>query len=78
MRIGEREKTEAESRVLIFGWPADGVGVWVLKFESVWQLPKDFGRVKLAISMEERIGIMREYGALFVEDITGFVELRAG
>ncbi|KAJ5763332.1 hypothetical protein N7533_002013 [Penicillium manginii] len=67
------EVGEKEERVLVFGWPEDGVGVWVLRFESEEQLPRDFGRVDFAVDMGEKIGIMREYGALFFEDV-GIVE----
>lgn len=73
--IGMREATEEEDKVLVFGWPADGVGVWVLRFASAEQLPRDFGRMRLAINMEERIQLMREYGAVFIEDVTQVEEL---
>lgn len=74
--LGARDMTEEEEKVLVFGWPTDGVGVWVLRYESDRQLPKDFGRISLAMNMEEKIEIMREYGATFVEDITQVEELR--
>ncbi|KAB8209947.1 hypothetical protein BDV34DRAFT_187593 [Aspergillus parasiticus] len=70
-----REMTKEEEKILVFGWPTDGVGVWVLRFESIEQLPEDFGRISLAMNMEEKIQIMREYGATFVEDITQVEEL---
>ncbi|GMF77962.1 unnamed protein product [Aspergillus oryzae] len=70
-----REMTKEEEKILVFGWPTDEVGVWVLRFESIEQLPKDFGRISLAMNMEEKIQIMREYGATFVEDITQVEEL---
>ncbi|KNG81759.1 fungal specific transcription factor [Aspergillus nomiae NRRL 13137] len=69
-RMGLREITEEEEKVIVYGWPTDGVGVWVLRFKSVEQLPRDFGRISLAMNMEEKIQIMREYGATFVEDVT--------
>ncbi|KAL2701405.1 hypothetical protein AAEP93_008224 [Penicillium crustosum] len=75
-RLGAREMTEEEEKVLVFGWPTDGVGVWVLRYESYRQLPKDFGRMSLAMNMEEKIQMMREYGATFVEDVTQVEELR--
>lgn len=74
--LGMREMTEEEERVLVFGWPTDGVGVWVLRYESDRQLPKDFGRMSLVMNMEEKIQMMREYGATFVEDVTQVEELR--
>ncbi|KAJ5403826.1 hypothetical protein N7509_003697 [Penicillium cosmopolitanum] len=73
--LGERHMTEEEEKVIVFGWPTDGVGVWVLRYQSGWQRPKDFGRMSLAMSMEEKIKIMREYGATFVEDVTQVEEL---
>lgn len=45
VRLGAREMTEEEEKVLVLGWPTDGVGVWVLRYESNRQLPKDFGRM---------------------------------
>lgn len=67
--------TEEQEKILVFGWPTDGVGVWVLTFGSARQLPRDFGRMNLAMNMEEKIQIMREYGATFVEDATQVEEL---
>ncbi|KAL2810220.1 hypothetical protein BJX63DRAFT_423272 [Aspergillus granulosus] len=58
VQIGMREMTEEEEKVVVFGWPTDGVGVWVLRFASA-----------------EKIQIMREYGATFVEDATQMEEL---
>ncbi|OJJ78144.1 hypothetical protein ASPBRDRAFT_257373 [Aspergillus brasiliensis CBS 101740] len=75
-QLGAREMTAEEEKVLVFGWPMDGVGVWVLRYESDRQLPKDFGRMSLAMNMEEKIQMMREYGATFVEDVTQVEELR--
>jgi len=77
-QIGIREMTEEEKKVVVFGWPTDGVGVWVLRFVSDRQVPKDFGRVGFAMDMEEKIQMMREYGAEFVEDVTQVEELRDG
>ncbi|GAB1200784.1 hypothetical protein APSETT444_010163 [Aspergillus pseudonomiae] len=74
-QMGLREITEEEEKVIVYGWPTDGVGVWVLRFKSVEQLPRDFGRISLAMNMEEKIQIMREYGATFVEDVTPVEEL---
>ncbi|KAJ5957552.1 hypothetical protein N7501_011831 [Penicillium viridicatum] len=74
--LGAREMTEEETKVLAFGWPTGGVGVWVFRYESDRQLPKDFGRMSLAMNMEEKIQMMREYGATFVEDVTQVEELR--
>ena len=49
--------------------------VWVLRFPSARELPSDFGRMSLVMNMEEKIQIMREYGATFVEDISQVEEL---
>ncbi|KAE8350115.1 hypothetical protein BDV28DRAFT_139772 [Aspergillus coremiiformis] len=75
VQVGLREITEEEEKVMVYGWPADGVGVWVLRFRSARQLPSDFGRMGFAMNMEEKIQIMREYGATFVEDVTQVEEL---
>lgn len=75
VQVGLREITEEEEKVIVYGWPTDGVGVWVLRFQNANQLPDDFGRMSLAMNMEEKIQIMREYGATFVEDVTQVEEL---
>ncbi|KAF2148521.1 hypothetical protein K461DRAFT_282976 [Myriangium duriaei CBS 260.36] len=66
---------DEEEKELVVGWPTDGVGVWVLKFGDAKKKPKDYGRMKLAMNMEERIEIMKEYGAMFFEDATQVEEL---
>ncbi|KAE8367486.1 hypothetical protein BDV27DRAFT_169624 [Aspergillus caelatus] len=73
--IGMRESTEEEEKVMVYGWPTDGVGVWVLRFKNTDELPEGFGRISFAMNMEEKIQIMREYGATFVEDVTQVEEL---
>ncbi len=32
------------------------------------EVPRDFGRLELAVSMDERVRVMKEYGPLFYED----------
>jgi hypothetical protein len=59
----------------VYGWPTDGNGVWILRFESENQVPRDFGRLSLAMNMDERIAMMKEYGAAFVQDIAQVEEL---
>jgi hypothetical protein len=54
-----QEMTEEEKKVLVLGCPANGVGVWVLRFASDRQLPRVFGRRGFAMNMEEKIQIMR-------------------
>jgi uncharacterized protein YifE (UPF0438 family) len=75
IQIGMREITEEEEKVMVYGWPTNGVGVWMLRFKNTEQLPEDFGRISFAMNMEEKIQIMREYGATFVEDVTQVEEL---
>ncbi|OQO12004.1 hypothetical protein B0A48_02643 [Cryoendolithus antarcticus] len=76
--IGAREATEEELKVVMYGWPAEGAGVWVLRYESKHDVPDDFGRLRLALTMEESIARMREYGAEFTEDASQVPELRDG
>ncbi|KAF4552066.1 Hypothetical protein D9617_11g009130 [Elsinoe fawcettii] len=73
--LGMRQRAEQQRRVMVYGWPADGVGVWVLRFESEREIPEDFGRVKFAMNMEEKIQLMKEYGAKSVEDVAEVEEL---
>lgn len=77
-QMGMRDMTEDDKKVLVFGWPRDGVGVWVLRFASEREVPRDFGKLSLALDMEEKILMMREYGAEFVEDVTLVDELSDG
>lgn len=74
--LGIRDLTEEEAKVVVFGWPAEGPGVWVLRYESEGDVADDFGRLRLALTMEEKIATMREYGAEFVEDASLVPELR--
>lgn len=78
MQLGMREATEEQKKVLVFGRPADGVGVWVLRFADNDQIPRDFGRVKMAMDMEERILRMKEFCAVFVEDVGKVEEIGEG
>jgi hypothetical protein len=74
-QIGLVELTETQKRVLVFGWPTNGVGVWVLRYKSEREVPNDFGRTNLVVTMDEKIEVMREYGALFYEDAGDVEEL---
>lgn len=78
VQLGMREATEEQKKVLVFGRPADGVGVWVLRFADNDQIPRDFGRVKMAMDMEERILRMKEFCAVFVEDVGKVEEIGEG
>lgn len=74
--LGARERTESESRVLVFGWPEDGKGVWVLRYEREVATPRDFGRLQLAMNMNERCRMMQDFGATFYPDLADVEELR--
>jgi hypothetical protein len=68
VQLGMRERTALESRHLIFGWPTNGEGVWFLKYDNEREVPKDFGKVSMAINMDERCRVMKDYGATFYAD----------
>ncbi|OQO04829.1 hypothetical protein B0A48_07846 [Cryoendolithus antarcticus] len=68
MKARESTEEEEEEKVVVYGWPTEGAGVWVLRYEVEDSVPDDFGRLRLALSMEERIAMMREHGAEFAED----------
>ena len=59
-------------KIVMFGWPADGVGVWVLRSKNNFEgrVPSDYGRLDFALNMEERIEVMKKFGAEFVEDLS--------
>ena len=40
----------------------------MLRFVSEREVLSDFGRLGMAISMDERVEVMKEYGAVFYED----------
>ena len=65
--IGAREPTELEERELITAWPNSG-GVWVLTFSTQNAIPKDFGRIHMALNMAERSSVMKEYGAIYFDN----------
>ena len=76
VQLGLQDRTELQERRLVFGWPMSGHGVWVLRYESENALPKDFGKVTLAVDMDERSRVMREYGATFYDDPGRVEELK--
>lgn len=75
VQLGVREKTELEDRVLVFGWPSSGEGAWVLRYESESEVLRDFGRVHMAVDMDERCRIMKDLGATFYADVEKVKEL---
>ena len=74
--LGARDLTDEESKVVVYGWPTEGAGVWVLRYGSEDDVPYDFGRLRLALTMEKRIVIMQEYNAEIAEDAFQVPELR--
>ena len=76
VQLGLQDRTEAQARRLVFGWPMSGHGVWVLRYENEGALPRDFGRITLALDMDERCRVMREYGARFYHDPGRVEELK--
>jgi hypothetical protein len=68
--------TDEQKRIMVYGWPADGRGVWVLKYEQSDDLPDDFGKVRMAADMEEKIEAMKALGAEFVADPDEVEELK--
>ncbi|RAH53437.1 hypothetical protein BO85DRAFT_504052 [Aspergillus piperis CBS 112811] len=75
VKMERRDITEEEEKVMVYGWLINGVGVWVLRYRSTSQISRDFGRMSFAMNMDERIQIMKEYGATFFEDVTQVKEL---
>lgn len=65
--LGERERTKMEERELVMGWPSSG-GIWVLRYERQRDIPKDFGRLHMAMNMDERSEVIQEYGGRFCGD----------
>ena len=66
--LGVREPTELEARVLVLGWPEDSGGVWLLTYESEMARPRDFGKLQLAMDMNERCRMMQDFGATYYPD----------
>ncbi|RFU29501.1 hypothetical protein B7463_g6840, partial [Scytalidium lignicola] len=63
----DTEPTDEELRNVWFGWPKEG-GLLVLQFEQD-EKPDDIGRLRMAVTMEERCKIMKErFVAEFYED----------
>ena len=67
--LGARDSRE-EERELVLGWPSQdaGGGVWVLMYSTQDAIPRDIGRVNLAMDMDEKCAVMKEFGATFYED----------
>jgi hypothetical protein len=63
-------------RFVTFGWPTDGVGVWVLRFERRVRRPTDYGKMGFATSMRGRIELIKQFSAEFVEDLSQVKELQ--
>ena len=72
--LRERDQTSEEAAELIFGWPSSG-DVWLLRASSDRALPKDLGRLHMALDMEERCHIIEEDGGLFYQDPNDVLEL---
>lgn len=66
--LGMRERSSVESYEMVFGWPSTG-GVWVLRLDDREKLPKDCGKVHMALTMDERCWVIEEYGCLNPEDV---------
>jgi hypothetical protein len=76
--INEAANEKRARRNLIVGWPADGVGVWISRRQHVrhwYAMPGSSQRLKFALDMEERITVMQESGAEFIEDVETVKEL---
>lgn len=86
----ERELKDAEEararKIVEFGWRLDSVGVWVLRFagyddyeempSEYETVPRDYRLINFALDMEEKIELMKRFGATFVEDASQVEELR--
>lgn len=73
VRAANRARAE---RIVTFGWPSDNSGVWVLRFKKRVRMPTDYGKMHFASNMEEKIELMKEFGAEFVEDPSQVEELQ--
>ena len=62
--LGMRERSPVESSEIVFGWPSAG-GVWVLRLDDREKLPKDFGKIHMALTMDERCRVIEGYGGTF-------------
>ena len=73
--LGMRQRSPVESSEVVFGWPSTG-GVWVLRLEDREKLPKDFGKIHMALNMDERCRVIEGYGGTFYpnpEDVQGLM-----
>ena len=48
--------------------------MWVLRYDNEREVPKDFGRISMAVDMDERCHIMKEYGVTFHADTEAMKE----
>ncbi|KAB8346052.1 hypothetical protein FH972_023104 [Carpinus fangiana] len=67
--VGIRKSTNAEWQEMIVGWPSDGSGVLVLRFDGR-DHEFEISRLRMCLSMDERCDILREWHAEFYSDPT--------
>lgn len=73
---GKELVTDEQKSIMVYGWAADGIGVWVLRYKEADDLPDDFGKVHMAVNIEEKMEVMEALGAELVADPDDFEELR--
>jgi hypothetical protein len=61
------QRSRPQKRVLFVGWPSTG-GVWVLKTTYTEASSRGLGRIKNALSMEERCQAIERLGGIFYAD----------
>lgn len=67
--IGEHERTGAELIDVQVGWPEDGRGVWVGKWDYTHEHEARFLKLDKARTMGERCQLIREMGGTFYDDL---------
>ncbi|KAL9115809.1 MAG: hypothetical protein Q9227_000177 [Pyrenula ochraceoflavens] len=66
--IGFTEATEEEKKRIIVGWPSNGHGVWIMRMHNEGPRPRDYGKLRMCLNMDERCALLDSWGAEFYDD----------
>ncbi|RHZ55477.1 hypothetical protein CDV55_103246 [Aspergillus turcosus] len=74
VQMGMREITEEEEKVLVFGWPTDGVGVWVLSYNEHLRLAERYLQFDIPALMK----VVAAASSHRTSDIVSFYKMAEG
>lgn len=66
--VGLDQTTEEDRKGIVVGWPSSGHGVWILRLQNRDARPRDYGKLGMCVSMDERCAVLETWGAVFYDD----------